>query len=334
MSNGQQPAPGWYADPWPSPPDGLRWWDGGQWTSATSVPGQGPADAGWWRRAGAYLIDGFIVGSISFVVGIPAQVGLQRDLQVESEQLNEALAGRPRRHGAGGLLVRLRRRLVRPLALAHGAACPRRARLPPGPAPHPVGHGRQAGDAAAGGAGERRGPAVVVDARAAGADPVRAGLADPPRRPRHRVLRRARRSSASWCSRCSCSTTSGPRAPTGVRSTTWSPGRACSRTPEASGREGQSPLGHRLAQPGDGDRSDAVDRGELCGGVRRHLLERGDADLAQGPRRRSADGCAAAVCRSPAAPARAAPAARRRRRPRRAATAGSRSPATRSARAP
>jgi uncharacterized RDD family membrane protein YckC len=91
MSNGQQPAPGWYADPWPSPPDGLRWWDGGQWTSATSVPGQGPADAGWWRRAGAYLIDGFIVGSISFVVGIPAQVGLQRDLQVESEQLNEAL---------------------------------------------------------------------------------------------------------------------------------------------------------------------------------------------------------------------------------------------------
>lgn len=92
MSNGQQPAPGWYADPWPSPPDGLRWWDGAQWTSATSVPGQGPADAGWWRRAGAYLIDGFIVGSISFVVGIPAQVGLQRDLQAESERLSESVA--------------------------------------------------------------------------------------------------------------------------------------------------------------------------------------------------------------------------------------------------
>lgn len=92
MSNGQQPAPGWYADPWPSPPDGLRWWDGGQWTPATSVPGQGPTDAGWWRRAGAYLIDGFIVGSIGFVVGIPAQIGLQRDLQVEAERLNEAVA--------------------------------------------------------------------------------------------------------------------------------------------------------------------------------------------------------------------------------------------------
>lgn len=91
MSNGQQPPPGWYADPWPSPPDGLRWWDGGQWTSATSVPGQGPTDAGWWRRAGAYLIDGFIVGAISYVVGLPGQVGLQRDLQVESQELSDAL---------------------------------------------------------------------------------------------------------------------------------------------------------------------------------------------------------------------------------------------------
>ena len=90
-SDQQQPPPGWYADPWPSPPGGLRWWDGGQWASATSVPGQGPADAGWWRRVGAYLIDGFIVGAISFVVGIPAQLGFQRDVQAEAEQLNEAL---------------------------------------------------------------------------------------------------------------------------------------------------------------------------------------------------------------------------------------------------
>ena len=92
MSTGQQPPAGWYADPWPSPPEGLRWWDGGQWTSHTSVPGHGAVDASWWRRAGACLIDGFIVGSIGFVVGIPGQIGLQRDLQAEGERLERSVA--------------------------------------------------------------------------------------------------------------------------------------------------------------------------------------------------------------------------------------------------
>lgn len=91
MSSGQVTPPGWYADPWPGPPGGLRWWDGSQWTSATTAPGQGPTDAGWWRRAGAYLIDGFIVGAASYVVGLPGQVGLQRDLQVEAQQLTDSL---------------------------------------------------------------------------------------------------------------------------------------------------------------------------------------------------------------------------------------------------
>ena len=87
----QRTPPGWYADPWPSPPDGLRWWDGAQWTSRSTAPGQPPTGAGWWRRAGAYLIDGFIVGAISFVVGLPAQLGFQRDVQAEADQLSEAL---------------------------------------------------------------------------------------------------------------------------------------------------------------------------------------------------------------------------------------------------
>src|SRR5687767_8511040 len=94
MSSGHQASPGWYADPWPSPPGALRWWDGGQWTSATSAPGapgQPQTDAGWWRRGGAYLIDGFIVGAISWVVGLPAQLGFQRDLWVVQERLEEDL---------------------------------------------------------------------------------------------------------------------------------------------------------------------------------------------------------------------------------------------------
>ena len=95
MSSGQQAPPGWYADPWPGPPGALRWWDGSQWTSATSSPGppgRPEADAGWWRRAGAFCIDGFIVSAISWIVGLPAQLGLQRDLQVEQERLTEAIA--------------------------------------------------------------------------------------------------------------------------------------------------------------------------------------------------------------------------------------------------
>ena len=211
MSNGQQPAPGWYADPWPSPPDGLRWWDGGQWTSATSVPGQGPTDAGWWRRAGAYLIDGFIVGSISFVVGIPAQVGLQRDLQAEAERLNESVAD-----GAAdtafadywsavveAYLDRWVWLALLPLvaALAYHAVMLRTRSATVGKRALrlrvvPV-SGRRA--------------AVVVGRREAAGHAVRTGLADHPGRPRSAGPGPRSRSSASWRPRSSCSTTSGPR---------------------------------------------------------------------------------------------------------------------------
>ncbi len=93
------PAPGWYPDPDPANPGGIRYWDGTQWTSeVSSRPGPvppptvptmaqtgpgygyvapapplaagatrrlGPAGqilAGWWRRALGLLLDGLIVG--------------------------------------------------------------------------------------------------------------------------------------------------------------------------------------------------------------------------------------------------------------------------------
>ncbi len=98
--------PGWYKDPWPGMPGEpplLRYWEGRQWTEhartteevrepayagagtagvyapappsfgapmpATSPDGQ--FLAGWWQRAWAYLIDGFIVSLIGFLLASP-----------------------------------------------------------------------------------------------------------------------------------------------------------------------------------------------------------------------------------------------------------------------
>lgn len=90
---------GWYPDPapqQPGQPQQLRYWDGRSWTEhvhqAQPVPyaaeglAQGPTTpdgvplSGWWRRVGAYLIDGLIVGIAASVVTIPKQIQMQKDL--------------------------------------------------------------------------------------------------------------------------------------------------------------------------------------------------------------------------------------------------------------
>jgi uncharacterized RDD family membrane protein YckC len=99
--------PGWHPDPVPAPagqPPQLRYWDGTRWTEHVApaphiagppayqgtyaasypqpaVPGyaakvppttpDGVPLAGWWHRAGAYLLDALIVGLLTAVVAIP-----------------------------------------------------------------------------------------------------------------------------------------------------------------------------------------------------------------------------------------------------------------------
>lgn len=103
MGEPQRPAlPGWYDDPQPGLPGRLRWWDGSRWTPHVAPPAGSSAGAsgaprdgrpGWWHRAGAWLIDGFIVGAASTVVSLPVQLELQRDLRVAQEQLVDGSPG-------------------------------------------------------------------------------------------------------------------------------------------------------------------------------------------------------------------------------------------------
>lgn len=90
---------GWYPDPDPDHPEpnGQRYWDGQQWTAHVQQPEGQPAPtgygygaapyagvqvgrattpdgqelAGWWRRVGAYLIDGVLLGITTSIVAFP-----------------------------------------------------------------------------------------------------------------------------------------------------------------------------------------------------------------------------------------------------------------------
>ena len=98
--------PGWYADP-QSPPghaSGVRWWDGQRWTDAVhpaprepvppGTPASGPTTpdgeplAGWGRRLGAYLIDGFLVFLVAVAVGAPF---VARIVDIYAKAFREAL---------------------------------------------------------------------------------------------------------------------------------------------------------------------------------------------------------------------------------------------------
>ena len=100
--------PGWYADP-AAGPAWLRWWDGFRWTdhvapaaaptapaapSAPAAPAPsrtaaptGPTTpdgvplAGWWWRVLAYFVDGVVVAIPNAILTLPAQIGMQRQMQ-------------------------------------------------------------------------------------------------------------------------------------------------------------------------------------------------------------------------------------------------------------
>lgn len=105
-----QVPPGWYPDPsppQPGRPPQQRYWDGRGWTghvqaqARTATPYAGPWPttpdgvplSGWWRRVGAYLIDGLLVGTASSLLTIPQQVRLQEDLNAVMRRYEAALAG-------------------------------------------------------------------------------------------------------------------------------------------------------------------------------------------------------------------------------------------------
>jgi len=111
-----QSQPGWYDDPHVNVggPHTLRWWDGSEWTDQTqpapgSMPGwvsatpaersrtpDGEELAGWGRRLGAYLIDGFIVFVTASLVGLPFWLKIGGYyLDIFRDAIDAAQAGRP-----------------------------------------------------------------------------------------------------------------------------------------------------------------------------------------------------------------------------------------------
>jgi uncharacterized RDD family membrane protein YckC len=103
---GQAPA-GWYPDPTPQAgAPSLRYWDGAAWTAHTA-PGTTPAAptgpttpdgvplAGWWWRVLSYVIDSVIIGFASGIVGFPAQLQVQRDLQPIMDRFTRGIEQNP-----------------------------------------------------------------------------------------------------------------------------------------------------------------------------------------------------------------------------------------------
>jgi uncharacterized RDD family membrane protein YckC len=98
----------------------LRYWDGSAWTQhvAPVQPGAqlftGPPAAatgpttpdgerlsGWWWRVLAYLMDSIVVGIVANLVSLPAQIGMQRDLQTLSDDLERRIDADPNNPGFG-----------------------------------------------------------------------------------------------------------------------------------------------------------------------------------------------------------------------------------------
>jgi len=100
----QAPA-GWYPDPDPNL-RALRYWDGTAWTAHTApvtpqATPTGPTTpdgeplAGWWWRALAFVIDTVIVGVVSSIASIPAQIQVQRDLEPAMDRIDRELQQNP-----------------------------------------------------------------------------------------------------------------------------------------------------------------------------------------------------------------------------------------------
>ena len=110
----------------------LRWWDGTAWTehvAPVQQPVQQPVQpfgppfgqpyaarparsgpttpdgqrlSGWWWRVLAFTIDGFVVGVVTNLVSLPAQIGVQRELHDLSDQMQRRLDANPDDTGAIG----------------------------------------------------------------------------------------------------------------------------------------------------------------------------------------------------------------------------------------
>lgn len=102
----QTPA-GWYPDPDPAAVGGsLRYWDGTAWTEHVHAMPQpatptGPTTpdgeqlAGWWWRVLAYVIDTILVGVVTTIVSLPAQIQVQREIQPVADKFNRAIEQDP-----------------------------------------------------------------------------------------------------------------------------------------------------------------------------------------------------------------------------------------------